>query len=51
MFLLIPSMICLHTYASFELHSSYVDGASHSTWNLSSTVWAIFDPHGELVSL
>ena len=44
-------MICVQMYASFEPHFGYVDGVSRSTWNLSSTVWAIFDPHGDLVSL
>ena len=28
----------------------YDDGASHSTQNLSSVVWAIFAPNDELVS-
>jgi len=29
----------------------YVDGCSRSTWNLSSTAWAIFSPNGKLVSM
>ena len=33
-----------------ESFVGYADGASHSTWNLSSVAWAIFDPSGELVS-
>lgn len=33
-----------------ESSIEYVDKVSRSTWNLSSTAWAIFDPRGELVS-
>ena len=33
-----------------ESFIGYADGASSSTWNLSSTAWAIFDPSSELVS-
>ena len=29
----------------------YADGASHSTWNITSTSWVIFLPTNELVSL
>lgn len=29
----------------------FADGACHSTWNLSSMAWVIYDPHGELVYL
>jgi len=32
-------------------HISFVDGACCSTWNLPSAVWAIYDPHGELIDL
>ena len=35
---------------SSESFVGYVDGASRSTRNLSSTAWAIFAPSGELVS-
>ena len=27
----------------------FADGACHSTRNLSSTAWVIYDPHGELI--
>ena len=37
-------------YESSEPFVGYVDGASRSTQNLSSTAWAIFAPNGELVS-
>lgn len=37
--------------ASLEPFVGYVDGSSHSSQNLSSTAWAIFAPHGKLVSL
>lgn len=30
---------------------AYIDGSSHSTWNLSSAVWVIYAPSVELVSL
>ena len=30
---------------------SFADGAYRSTCNLSSAVWAIYDPHGELLDL
>jgi len=30
---------------------SFPDGACHSTRNLSSATWAIYDPHGELIDL
>jgi len=33
-----------------ESFVGYADGASHSSQNLSSVAWAIFDPSGELVS-
>ena len=33
-----------------DTYVGYADGASHSTRNLSSAAWAIFDPSGELVS-
>ena len=36
---------------SLEPFVGYVDGASRSTQNLSSAVWAIFAPNDELVSL
>jgi len=29
----------------------FTDGVFHSTQNLSSTAWAIYDPHGELIDL
>ena len=29
----------------------FADGAFHSTWNLSSTAWALFSPDGELINL
>ena len=29
----------------------FADGASHSTRNLSSAAWVIYDPHGELVDI
>ena len=29
----------------------FADGASHSTCNLSSAAWVIYDPHGELVDI
>ena len=29
----------------------FTDGASHSTWNLSSAAWVIYDPVGELIEL
>ena len=32
-------------------HIGFADGACHSTQNLSSTAWAIYDPHGELIDL
>ena len=35
---------------SLEPFVGYVDGASHSTQNLSFAVWAIFTLNGELVS-
>ena len=35
---------------SSEPFVGYGYGTSHSTQNLSSTAWAIFDPSGELVS-
>ena len=35
---------------SSEPFVGYADGASHSTHNLSSAVWTIFTPNGELVS-
>jgi ribonuclease HI len=28
----------------------FADGASHSTWNLASTAWAIYAPTNELIS-
>ena len=37
-------------FESSEPFFGYADGASHSTQNLSSVVWAIFTPNGELVS-
>ena len=33
-----------------ESFVGYANGASHSTQNLSSAAWAIFDPNSELVS-
>ena len=35
---------------SLEPFFGYADGASRSMQNLSSVVWAIFTPNGELVS-
>lgn len=35
---------------SLEPFVGYADGASHSTQNLYSVVWAIFSPSGELLS-
>eukprot|EP00253_Pinus_taeda_P016333 PITA_16333 len=32
-------------------HISFTDGAFRSTRNLSSTMWAIYNPHGELIDL
>jgi ribonuclease HI len=29
----------------------FVDGASHSTWNLASAAWEIYAPTNELISL
>jgi len=29
----------------------FADGACHSTRNLSSTAWVIYDPHGEFIDL
>jgi len=36
---------------SLKLYLGYVDGASCSTQNQSSTTWDIFAPNGELVSM
>lgn len=30
---------------------SFVDGACHSSWNLSSAAWALFAPDGKLIEL
>ena len=32
-------------------HIGFADGAFHSTRNLSSMEWAIYDPHGELIDI
>ena len=32
-------------------HVHFSNGACHSTQNLSSTAWAIYDPNGELIDL
>ena len=32
-------------------HIGFVDGACHSTRNLSSVAWAIYNPNGELIDL
>ena len=32
-------------------HIDFVDSAFHSTRNLSSAAWPIYDPHGELIDL
>ena len=37
-------------FESLEKFVGYADGASRSTHNLSSTVWAIFAPNDELVN-
>lgn len=36
---------------SLEPYIGYVNGASCSTQNLSSTAWSIFSPNSELVSM
>ena len=32
-------------------HIGFIDGAFHSTRNISSMAWAIYDPNGELIDL
>ena len=32
-------------------HIGFADDACHSTHNLSSVAWAIYDPHGEFIDL
>lgn len=51
MFMLIPFTFGLQMLASLEPYFRYGDGASCSTWNLSSTAWDIISPSGELMSL
>ena len=48
-FLLIGS--CLFVQMSITPYVSFMDGASHSTRNLSSLAWVIYDPSGELIEL
>eukprot|EP00253_Pinus_taeda_P022194 PITA_22194 len=36
---------------SVSPHIGFANGACCSTWNLSSTTWVIYDPHGELIDL
>lgn len=36
---------------SLEPYFGYANGVSHSTHNISSTMWVIFAPNGELVNL
>lgn len=48
-FLLIMSSPALQM--SVTPYVSFVDGAFRSTHNLSSTTWAIYDPHGGLIDL
>eukprot|EP00253_Pinus_taeda_P007882 PITA_07882 len=45
-----PLLHLLQMSNLLESFVGYADGASHSSWNLSSAAWAIFDPSGELVS-
>ena len=45
-----PLYISSHMIESLEPFVGYVDGASRSTQNLSSTTWAIFALNDELVS-
>ena len=45
-----PLLIFLQMSNLSESFVGYTDRASHSTWNLSSTAWAIFDPSDKLAS-
>ena len=36
---------------SITPYVGFTDGASHSTQNLSSAAWVIYDPAGELIDL
>jgi len=36
---------------SIAAYVSFADGAYHSTRNISSAAWVIYNPHGELVDL
>ena len=48
-FLLIMSFLTVQIFVT--PYVSFADGASHSTWNISSMAWVIYDPNGELVDL
>ena len=36
---------------SLQTYIGFVDGACHSTWNISSAAWVIYSPTDELVSM
>ena len=48
-FLLIGSFLIVQM--SITPYVGFVDGASSSTWNLSSAAWVIYDPAGQLIYL
>ena len=43
--------VLLIVQMSITPYVDFADGASHSTKNLSSTAWVIYDPAGELIDL
>ena len=39
----------MSTFSS--IHTRFVDGASHYTWNLASAAWVVYPPTDDLLSL
>jgi len=49
----ISCLLCFFSTLQMSMypHNGFTNGACQSTQNLSSTSWAIYDPHGELINL